>query len=60
MFHGDTAELTRTLGAAVGHGRTMQHRRIGSEHLLLALCESAGAAGRPFVWPGPLRPRCHR
>lgn len=46
MFHGDTDELTRTLWAAVVHGRRMQYRRIGSEHLLLALCETPGAVGQ--------------
>lgn len=46
MFRGDADELTRTLGAAVGHGRRMRHRRIGSEHLLLALSETDGAAGQ--------------
>ena len=46
MFQGDTAELSATLEAAYSQGRRLQHRRIGSEHILLALSDTDGTTGQ--------------
>ncbi len=46
MFKGDTVELSDTLKDACSQGRRLGHRRVGSEHVLLALSNADGTVGR--------------
>jgi hypothetical protein len=50
MFQGDHLSLTRTLNRAVATARELNHVRVGSEHLLLALTTATPAA--TTVQPG--------
>ena len=54
MFQGDDPDLGRVLQLAITTARDLGHRRVGSEHLLLALAMSGPTGGEAETIPGVL------
>jgi hypothetical protein len=59
MFRGDHPDLDETVGRAIASARDLEHPRIGSEHLLLALTTGPDPVARILMECGATQPGIH-